>query len=108
MATLPVIQVVQAGVELVTENASAGGDVFPNTGNEILYMRNSSGSNTTVTIAAPGQPKNAAIASETYIVGDGQHRVAGPFPPGIFNNSSGQVAVSYSSATSFVVAVFRK
>lgn len=105
MATLTVQKPGPAGAVLIAQGASAGGDVFPNDGNAILYVRNISGSTITVTVSTPAAPKGLGINELSLSVGNGQHRVLGPFDPRAFNNASGNVSVSYSATTNLLVAV---
>lgn len=108
MATLTVYTApgAGAGVAVTAASAAGGGDVFPNNGKTLVEITNGGGSSITPTFAATGVlPSGAAISSVATAVAAGATRVFGPFPPNEFNNSSGQVAITYSSATSVTLRV---
>lgn len=80
---------------------AAGGDKFANTGRQYAVLRNSSGANAyTVTFATAGLIKGLAIADVALSVpaGAGVTRVIGPFDEGIFNDSNGEVLITYAGA----------
>lgn len=112
MATLTVEDAAIGGLTATFNTADAGGDEFANDGQTVAVVKNSSGSNAyTVTISAPGKYKGQTITAPTATVdtsSDGE--VIGPFPPDIFNNSNGRVALAYTGtapATDLTVAVVR-
>jgi hypothetical protein len=117
MATLSIQTVVEAGITPSFAAVAAGGDVATNTGREMIYLVNSSGSNSyTVTVTAqnasatkPGfgtmTKSNAAVS-----VGTSARKMIGPFPVGAFNNTTGQIAITYTGsapATDLTIAVVR-
>jgi hypothetical protein len=61
---------------------------------------------TTVTAATPATVQGIAIADPTLVVAAGARRKWGPFDPTLFNNSSGQVAFTYSNVTSITVGAY--
>jgi hypothetical protein len=101
MATLTVTPATRGtnGVNLAGVAAAGGGDVFPNTGAEVLVIKNGGGSGITLTVATPitmdAPAGGLAVADLTASIGAGETRMVGPFPPGIYNDGSGNV----SSAT---------
>lgn len=112
MATLTAQPTDENGVNpLVQSAATGGGDVFANTGSQLLLAENSDAASKTVTIA--GQASNVDVpgygkldqADVVTAVAAGKVAVIGPFPQRGFNNSSGQVAITYSAVTSLTVAV---
>lgn len=112
MATLTVNSITaDAGLNITdnVESAAAGGDVFANDGNTYLYLYNGDASETTLTVTTQATAgRNAvAIADPTIAIAASKAFIVGPFEPGIYNNSSGQVAISYSSETSLDVYVFK-
>lgn len=115
MATLSVTDVVEAGVTLTLAAAAGGGDVFANDNDNrtFLAVANASGSSITVTVTAQDASENVpgfgtvTKANGGGSVANGATKLFGPFPAAAFNNSSGQVAVTYSSATSVTVAAFK-
>lgn len=111
MATLSVQSVVRSGLTPSFAAVAAGGDVFANDGNTIVEIVNSSGANSyTVTFAAQTTVQGETITNRTVTVGTSARKHIGPFPPSIFNNSSGQVAITYSGsapATDLTIAVLK-
>lgn len=104
MATLTVVTTTLAGTAAAAASCAAGGDVFPNNGKTLVEITNGSGGSLTPTFAATGTLQNGAvIASVATAIAAGVTRVFGPFPPELFNNSSGQVAITYSGVTSLTI-----
>jgi len=106
MATLTVVSAPKAaaGVASVAASAAGGGDVFPNDGRTIVEITNGGGGSITPTFAATGTlPSGAAITSVATAIAAGATRIFGPFPPEQFNNSSGQVAITYTGVTTVTV-----
>lgn len=106
MATLTVYTAPGAGTPpaLTAASAAGGGDVIPNNGKTIVQITNGGGSSITATFAATGTlPSGASISSVAGTMAAGVTRVFGPFPTNEFNNSSGQVALTYSGVTSVTV-----
>ena len=93
--------------------AASGGDVFANDGETYFAVTNGGGSSVTVTITAQNTSTTktgfgtVTKANGGAAVAAGDTDVFGPFPTGAFNNSSGQVAVTYSGVTSVTVAAFK-
>lgn len=94
--------------------AAAGGDQFLNSRGDIfLYVKNDSASPVTVTITAQTTSfedekyGSSTKANITESVAASGISFIGPLAPKAFNNSSGYVQVSYSSATSVTVAAIR-
>ena len=107
MATLTPQPVVRTGLEAAFSAAAGGGDVFPNTGREIVEIVNGGGSDITLTIVTPASYQGQALADDTVTVTAGERRHVGTFPPELYNNASGQVALAYSGVTSVTVAILR-
>jgi|DEB19_MinimDraft_3_1074340.scaffolds.fasta_scaffold00464_5 hypothetical protein len=113
MATLAVTNLSSSGVTQTLAAAAGGGDVFPNDGKTIFVVNNGSGGSINVTFTAqttsaekPGM-EDITYSDKVVAVANGAIKMIGPFATGTYNNPSGQVAVSYSSATSVTVAAFR-
>lgn len=84
------------------------GNQFANDGMCFLYVKNGSGSSINVTISTPGNVDGLAVADLVVAVpATTGERMIGPFPPGIYNQSDGNVYVDYSSGTSVTAGVFR-
>lgn len=95
------------GLEATKNAAAGGGDVFVNDGNIVIIVENGSAGDITVTATSTGTVQGLAIADPAIVVTAGEERMIGPFDPAIFNNSSGQVALTYSGVTSLTVQVIR-
>jgi hypothetical protein len=107
MADLAVEDVSRTGLN-PTFRAVSESDTFTNDGETVLEIRNAGGSPDTVTIAAVRPCKfgknhdiSVSVPATTGV------RVLGPFPPHIFNNSSGKVTVEHSFTTSVTMALMR-
>ncbi|RMH11193.1 MAG: hypothetical protein D6698_16785 [Gammaproteobacteria bacterium] len=115
MATLTVNTFDIDGAGIALGAAGGSGDVFTNDGTErtFLIVDNASGSSITVTITAQKSQVTTAeygqidVADKTITVPNGSRYYIGPFKTSLYNNSSGQVAVSYSATTSVTVAAVK-
>lgn len=108
MAALSVITSAPGGSAWSTASAAGGGDTFVNNGKTLFYVNNGSGGSITVTFTAQNtvnvDGQSLSLSNIAVAVGAGAAKIFGPFPAGIFNNSSGAVAVTYSGVTSLTVA----
>ena len=112
MATLTVQTPGEDG-GVVPVAADVAGDVYPNGGDVYLYVQNDDASSITVTVTA----QNTATTKDGFgpvtkangggSVGANSVDIFGPFPTSAFNNSSGQVAVTYSAVANVTVAAFK-
>lgn len=88
---------------------AANGNQFANTGREIIEVTNGAVSSITVTIITNGVHTaggvNYAIADLTPTVTNGTSKVFGPFDTSLFNDSSGNVLIDWSSGTSITARV---
>lgn len=111
MATLAPTDASVAGVAENLVPAAGGGDVFPNNGLCLLVVNNGGAGAIDVTVDDPGSatPVGATAFNPdvTINVPAGTRRTIGPFPPWRFNNSSGQVSVTYSGVATVTVGVIR-
>ena len=107
MAALTVQTVQINGKLFTTASAAGGGDTFVNDGKTILYIKNDSGGDITVTVAAQNQVtidgNPLTLEDVPVIVSAGQEKFMGPFPTQFFNNSAGSVEITYSGVTSLSV-----
>jgi len=107
MATLTVQQIVIGGLEPAAEEAAAAlGDVFPNNGRTYLKVTDTGTTAPVVTITSQVACNQGETHTYTVTVQSGEYRLIGPFPPNQFNNSSGQVEITYSSETDVTVTAF--
>jgi hypothetical protein len=104
MAVLAVTPVIRTGTTDVTVSASAGGDLLPNTGKEWVEVINGGGG--AITVTASGYVDAQVVAIQAVSVGAGVRRKIGPFPPHIYNNTSQQVAITYSGVTTVTVGAY--
>ena len=112
MATLTVQDAAEGG-GITFQTAAGGGDVVPNDGKTVLVLWNDDSNLAIVTVTAQDTTANApgfgavtkvdAVKSIAADTAD----VMGPFPTTSFNNSNGQIVVTYSSVTDLDVAAVR-
>lgn len=115
MATITTQKVTEAGLDAPTYTAAAGGgDVVNNRlGDVILHIKNGSGGNITVTVAAQttaaSDPTFGALTkvSASVVITAGGDGFIGPFRPTAFNNSSHQIVMTYSGVTSLTIAALK-
>jgi hypothetical protein len=109
MAVLSVQNITRAGFNLDQNDVAAagGGDSFPNTGQEMLYVRNGGGSQITVTLAYQVTFDGQTIPSKTVAVPAGEAMLIGPFPTGSYNDANSRANVTYSGVTSVTVAALK-
>ena len=112
MALLAVNEVVPTGFDFTTALAAAteAGDTAQNDGTMCLVVANDDSENHTVTVTAqntsvykPGYA-NITFSNIAVAVPAGETIVIGPFPPAIYNNASGIIAITYDAVTSVTIA----
>jgi len=104
MATLPILQLSQAGVDISTLGSPTGPDDFVNDGKTLILVTNADGTNTEVTFDSitncdQGFDHNIVVdvpAGDTYAIG--------MFTVKRFGSS---VAVSYEKTTSLTISPLR-
>lgn len=104
MAVLTVTPITRAGVDAPVA-AGSGGDVFTNTGREFAEVINGSASPITVTVPTTIDGTTVTPISVSVPATTGRRKI-GPFPPGTYNNSAGQVTLNYSATATVTVAVY--
>jgi len=110
MAELTVQQVTEAGGAATYVSATEGGDTADNNGNMFLHIKNGSGGEITVTIAAlttsvdSGMYGDLTKANATIAIAGGAEAFIGGFAPAAFNNGNGEIAITYSEVTSLTIA----
>lgn len=111
MAVLTKVVPLISGVASVPASAAAGGDSVANPrGNTILRITNGGGSSITATIAAGANPTRPAdgqfpamtLANQAVSIAAGATKLIGPIPTA-FNDSGGNVQITYSAVTSVTV-----
>ena len=106
MATISRQTVNEDGTEATYSNAdTSNGDKITNTdGKTILHFKNPGASSASVVVAAQQTSKyvpgygTMSITDSTYSLDAGEEVFAGPFPLDAFNDSDGNLNVSYSGA----------
>ena len=110
-ATLTVQTVSRAGLDLNANAVAAtgGGDSWLNTGSQMLYINNGSGSICTVTLVfgVGGVVDGLTPTARTVGVPIGHAAIIGPFPPTAYNDANGLANVHYSGVSSVTVAAFQ-
>lgn len=107
MATLTVQEIVMGGLEPAWTAADVAGDVFANDGDTFLEVVNGSGGALTVTMTPQKACHGETVTPRAVSVPAGETRRFGRFDTTLFNNSSGQVAATYSGVGSLTVGAFK-
>lgn len=110
MATLTVTAVSRAGVAAapVAATAGAGGDEFENDGRTLVEVVNGGGAPITVTLDIKSTVDGGAVTDPTVSVAAGARKRIGPFPTGVYNDTTtGRAKVTFSGVTSVTVEAFR-
>lgn len=106
MATLTAVTTNRTTGALFTGAAptASTGDVFANTGREVVEVYNGNAGTLTITWDVTGTIDGAVITDPTSTVLTGVRRTFGPFPPS-YNNSSDQVKFTCDVQSSVLVQV---
>ena len=73
-----------------TNGDESNGNKCANDGKMILLLENTNGSNSaTVTIATPKTVNGLAVADNAITLAANQIKIAGPFPPELYNQAAG-------------------
>lgn len=107
MAELTVQIIARTGLEPTFAAAAAGGDTFVNDGRTFLWVKNADVDAMNVTINSLDNCDQGFDHDPAVEVTNAEERLIGPFPTGRFNDSSGQVSVTYDDETSVTVAVVK-
>ncbi len=109
MATLTSTQIDRTGAVLALTEAASGGDVFQNTGHEFVQVANgNAGATRTVTFAITKLVDGVTPAGKAVTIPLSTTELIGPFPTEIYNNSDGNVSITYSdSAADVTLQVLR-
>ncbi len=96
----------RAGLGPTYAAANVDGHFWPNNGQQLLQVKNASGSPITVTFPIPVTVDGQTVASKTVSVpattGD---RIIGPFPTSQYNDTLGNANVTFSAVTSVTCAL---
>lgn len=109
---LTVYDVVKAGLDLTanatTVVATTNNYFFLNSGKEILYVNNTTGSTCVVEITRTGQVDGASPAARSVSVATAKEFAIGPFEPSDFNDGNGKVKLVFDQAVDAVIARVQK
>ena len=108
MATLTVQNIDFTGVDPTFVAVAAGGDQFANDGRIFIYLKNTNAATRTVTAnsqvnCSQGFDHDIAVV----IPATTGERMIGPFPTDRFNDSSGNLQLTYSADTNLTISVLR-
>lgn len=107
MATLTPTLIDADGAAEPATTAANNGDLFVNTGSEYL-LATAAGADRVITVATPYTlPNGLALTARTITVPANSNVIAGPFPPALHNNGSGQVVLTYDNTSGITVGVIK-
>ncbi len=108
--TLTPIQAVPTSVDGTSPQAMAAADnyIMRNNGRVILHFIKTGANPATITIVTPKTVGGLAVADLTFVV-DATTGIefAGPFPPDLYNDASGDMDISTSEDTAITVQGIR-
>ena len=110
MAELTIQQITEAGGSVTYSAATADGDTADNGGGTFLHIKNGGGSEITVTITAQTTSVDSSIygdltkANASIAVAGSGEAFIGPFKQSAFNNTDGEIVITYSAVTSVTIA----
>ena len=114
MATLSRQSLIEVGISITESSAGGSGDKAPNgDGKTVFLVNNGSASSIDVTVAEQMadriDPNFGTLTKSDVVksVAAGAIAIIGPFPPAAFNDSSGDVNISYSATTTVTVAALK-
>lgn len=102
----PQVMVV-AGLEATLAAANADGSYFVNSGRDFIWIKNGHSSPQSVIIDSPVECSQGSSHDITVAVTNGEERLIGPFPQSRFNNTNGQVNLTFSGVTLLTIAIIR-
>tara|TARA_Y100001973_G_C5152444_1_gene308861 strand:- start:819 stop:1187 length:369 start_codon:yes stop_codon:yes gene_type:complete len=116
MGALTVRSIVETGLTVPSyETAASGGDTMTNTGKEFLLVKNSNGSAASREVTITAQTTSVdhttlGVLTKSNVVKSiaaGASALIGPFPTVAFNNTSGNIEITYSdSAADITILAF--
>ncbi|MGB2807376.1 MAG: hypothetical protein WBC22_06535 [Sedimentisphaerales bacterium] len=110
MAILTAYTIVDEGLNTETAGvyaAAAASQVVPNTGRELIHIKNTSGGSITCTMT-PNTYVGHTVSDVVITVGatTGEF-MAGPFPQAAFNTTTDGIPLTWSATASVTIGVFR-
>jgi len=104
---LTVQTMTSAGLEATFTAANADGNFFENNGRTFIWIKNGDVSDHSIVIDSPGACDQGFYHDVTVVVAAGEERLIGPFTTARFNDTNGNVNVTYSAVTSVTIAVVK-
>lgn len=92
---------------VAANSAGNGGNMFTNSGDTFIHVKNGGGSSINVTVDVPGMVQGMALSDLTIAVPNAGERMIGPFDPGLCNQADGSVYIDFSAVTSVTVAAIK-
>ena len=105
--SLSVQDIARSGLSPSYSSAVGDGHSVQNNGRVFIHVKNGDSSSKTITIQTPGTVDGLAVADRDVSIPAGEERMIGPFPPGQYNQSDGDIYVDYSATTSVTIAALR-
>jgi len=103
----PVTPLVANVADLTFAATELAGDTFPNSGKELIILRNDDAAPQTITITSQVDEKNRLGSISAYSVGIGEYAIFGPFPPSAWNDPNTGLLNLLSSDVDLMIAVVR-
>lgn len=107
MATLAVQIASLTGLNPTYGSAAVGGDEFPNSGREVIHVKNGHSGAQTVTVDSQALCNQGVDHNPAVSIPAGEERIIGPFPKARFDDASAKVQLTYSGVTALTIAVIR-
>lgn len=107
MAQLTIQTIATTGLNPTYSAAAGGGDAFLNDGATYLHVKNGGGSSINVTVNSVSACDQGFDHDLVVAVPNAGERIIGPFPTGRWNDTSGNVNVTYSGVTTVTVAAVK-
>jgi hypothetical protein len=99
--------VITTGLSPTLSAVSASGDLYVNTGYEVIYATNAESSANTITIAATKKCDYGEMHDKVISIGAGSTIVAGKFETRWYNNVSDKVTMTYATASGLTLGVLQ-
>jgi hypothetical protein len=92
-----------------TDSTLNGSDtfLFENGDQTFMHVKNGDSSEHTVTVQTPKTVSGLTVQELSVDVPAGEERFIGPFPPGVFNYSTGKAKFTLDAGTSMEIAIIR-
>lgn len=108
---IDVQKLTKSGLEATyTDDSTLNGSdtfLFVNGNATFMHVKNGDGSQHTVTVQTPATVSGLDVEELTVDIGAGDEKFIGPFPPGVFNYSSGKAKFTLDAGTNMEIAILR-